>query len=63
MADKAVMFDREPPGFAAMRTDLDHLPANKQGELKRVARIRLEEFEDTTKLGLSKTRKKWWSAT
>jgi predicted nucleotidyltransferase/HEPN domain-containing protein len=29
-----------------MRTDLDHLPANKQRELERVVRIIFEEFED-----------------
>ena len=40
-----------------MRSDLDHLPPNKQAELKRVVAILLEEFEDATKLGLSKTKK------
>lgn len=29
-----------------MRTDLDHLPANKQRELERVVQILFEEFED-----------------
>lgn len=40
-----------------MRTDLDHLPDAKRGELERVVKILMEEFEDATKLGLSKTRK------
>lgn len=40
-----------------MRTDLDHLPSNKRAELQRVVKILLEEFEDATRLGLSKTRK------
>ncbi|WP_310531257.1 HEPN domain-containing protein [Novosphingobium sp.] len=30
-----------------MRTDLDHLPANKQRELERVVQILFEEFEDS----------------
>lgn len=40
-----------------MRSDLDHLPPNKQAELKRVVAILLEELEDATRLGLSKTKK------
>lgn len=40
-----------------MRTDLDHLPANKRAELQRVVKILLEEFEDATKLGLTKSKK------
>ncbi|SHM45185.1 HEPN domain-containing protein [Sphingobium sp. YR657] len=32
-----------------MRTDLDHLPPEKQRELERVVRILFEEFEDATK--------------
>lgn len=40
-----------------MRTELDHLPANKRGELQRVMKILLEEFEDATKLGLTKSKK------
>jgi predicted nucleotidyltransferase/HEPN domain-containing protein len=40
-----------------MRTDLDHLPTNKQAELQRVVKILLEEFEDATKLGLTKSKK------
>lgn len=31
-----------------MRTDLDHLPGNKQRELERVVQILFEEFEDAT---------------
>jgi len=31
-----------------MRTDLDHLPANKQRELERVVEILFEEFGDAT---------------
>ena len=30
-----------------MRTDLDHLPANKQRELERVKQIIFEEFADS----------------
>jgi hypothetical protein len=33
-----------------MRTDLDHLPANKQRELERVKQIIFEEFEDALAL-------------
>ena len=33
-----------------MRTDLDHLPANKQRELERVVQIIFEEFEDALAL-------------
>ena len=40
-----------------MRTNLDHLPTNKQAELKRVVKILLEEFEDATRLGLTKSKK------
>ena len=29
-----------------MRSDLDHLPANKQRELERIVQIIFEEFED-----------------
>ena len=32
-----------------MRTDLDHLPPEKQRELERVVRLLFEEFEDATK--------------
>ena len=34
-----------------MKTDLDHLPANKQRELERVKAIVFEEFEDAIALG------------
>ena len=34
-----------------MKTDLDHLPANKQRELERVKAIIFEEFEDAIALG------------
>lgn len=40
-----------------MRRDLDHLPPNKRAELQRVVKILLEEFEDATRLGLTKTKK------
>lgn len=40
-----------------MRRDPDHLPSNKRAELQRVVKILLEEFEDATRLGLSKTKK------
>ena len=40
-----------------MRKDIDHLPAAKQRELKRVAEILFEEFEEATKLATSKRKK------
>ena len=40
--------DRVP---RVMKTDLDHLPANKQRELERVKAIVFEEFEDAIALG------------
>ena len=33
-----------------MRTDLDHLPGDKQHELKRVVQIIFEEFDDALAL-------------
>ena len=41
-----------------MRTDLDHLPANKQRELERVKQIIFEEFEDALALATNKWKKK-----
>ncbi len=41
-----------------MRTDLDHLPANKQRELDRVRAIVFEEFEDAIALGTMGWKKK-----
>ncbi|GAO77442.1 HEPN domain-containing protein [Sphingopyxis sp. C-1] len=41
-----------------MRTDLDHLPANKQRELERVKAIIFEEFEDAIALGTMGWKKK-----
>ena len=41
-----------------MRTDLDHLPANKQRELERVKAIVFEEFEDALALGTMSWKKK-----
>lgn len=41
-----------------MRTDLDHLPANKQRELERVVQIIFEEFEDATSTATAKWKKK-----
>lgn len=41
-----------------MRTDLDHLPANKQRELERVKAIVFEEFEDALALGTMDWKKK-----
>lgn len=41
-----------------MRTDLDHLPANKQRELERVKAIIFEEFEDALALGTMSWKKK-----
>ena len=41
-----------------MRTDLDHLPANKQRELERVKTIIFEEFEDAIALGTMGWKKK-----
>lgn len=40
-----------------MRSDLDHLPANKQRELERVRQLIFEEFEDVTACA-SESRKK-----
>lgn len=37
-----------------MRTDLDHLPANKQRELERVLQILFEEFNDVQALATGK---------
>lgn len=41
-----------------MRTDLDHLPANKQRELERVKAIIFEEFEDAVALSTMGWKKK-----
>ncbi|OWR01600.1 HEPN domain-containing protein [Sphingopyxis witflariensis] len=41
-----------------MRTDLDHLPANKQRELERVVQIIFEEFEDALALAQQQWKKK-----
>lgn len=41
-----------------MRTDLDHLPANKQRELERVKQIIFEEFEDALALATMNWKKK-----
>ena len=41
-----------------MKTDLDHLPANKQRELERVKQIIFEEFEDALALGTMSWKKK-----
>jgi predicted nucleotidyltransferase/HEPN domain-containing protein len=41
-----------------MRTDLDHLPTNKQRELERVKQIIFEEFEDALALATNKWKKK-----
>lgn len=41
-----------------MRSDLDHLPANKQRELERVVQIIFEEFEDALSLGAREWKKK-----
>jgi predicted nucleotidyltransferase len=41
-----------------MRTDLDHLPANKQRELERVKQIIFEEFEDALALATHEWKKK-----
>ena len=41
-----------------MKTDLDHLPANKQRELERVKAIIFEEFEDAIALGTMGWKKK-----
>ena len=41
-----------------MRTDLDHLPANKQRELERVVQIIFEEFEDALALAQKQWKKK-----
>lgn len=39
-----------------MRTDIDHLPPEKQRELQRVVSILFEEFGDATKLATGKTK-------
>ncbi|MDM7928854.1 nucleotidyltransferase and HEPN domain-containing protein [Blastomonas fulva] len=41
-----------------MRTDIDHLPANKQRELERVKQIIFEEFEDALALATHQWKKK-----
>ncbi|WP_439486531.1 HEPN domain-containing protein [Blastomonas fulva] len=41
-----------------MRTDIDHLPANKQRELDRVKQIIFEEFEDALALATHQWKKK-----
>jgi len=41
-----------------MKTDIDHLPANKQRELERVKAIVFEEFEDAIALGTMGWKKK-----
>ena len=41
-----------------MRTDLDHLPANKQRELERIKAIIFEEFEDALALAKHEWKKK-----
>jgi predicted nucleotidyltransferase/HEPN domain-containing protein len=43
---------------ATMRTDLDHLPGNKQRELERVIQIVFEEFEDALALATNDWKKK-----
>jgi predicted nucleotidyltransferase/HEPN domain-containing protein len=40
-----------------MRRDLDHLPSNKQLELRRAVAVLLEEFEDALRLGQTKAKK------
>ena len=40
-----------------MRTDLDHLPANKQRELEHVVRILFEEFDDATNSATTKKKR------
>ena len=41
-----------------MRSDLDHLPANKQRELERVVQIVFEEFEDALAMASHEWKKK-----
>lgn len=41
-----------------MRTDLDHLPANKQRELERVVQLVFEEFDDALALAAREWKKK-----
>ena len=41
-----------------MKTDLDHLPGQKQRELQRILEILHEEFEDATTLGTSSWKRK-----
>src|SRR3546814_8508647 len=41
-----------------MKTDLDHLPANKQRELERVKQIIFEEFADSIALATMNWKKK-----
>src|SRR3546814_7861911 len=41
-----------------MRTDLDHLPANKQREIERVKQIIFEEFADSIALATMNWKKK-----
>jgi predicted nucleotidyltransferase/HEPN domain-containing protein len=41
-----------------MRTDLDHLPANKQRELERVTTLIFEEFEDAMAMSAASWKKK-----
>jgi uncharacterized protein len=50
--------DLSPCRIAAMRTEIDHLPANKQRELERVLQIVFEEFEDAFALGANDWKKK-----
>ncbi len=41
-----------------MRSDLDHLPANKQRELARVLQLIFEEFEDALALATQDWKRK-----
>lgn len=49
---------RDPSVTRTMKTDLDHLPANKQRELERVKAIIFEEFEDALALAKHEWKKK-----
>jgi predicted nucleotidyltransferase len=44
--------------IGAMRTDLDHLPGNKQRELERVVQVIFEEFEEAIALATRDWKKK-----
>lgn len=59
----SVARERLPSGSGAcktgaMRTDLDHLPGNKQRELARVVQLIFEEFEDALVLATNDWKKK-----